>query len=93
LDELVQAFLYESPQLMAGIEQSLGEQNAAEVQRQAHSLKSSLRFFGVASTADLAWRVEEAAREKKLEAIPEMLPKLKTELDAVQAAISAGPPP
>jgi HPt (histidine-containing phosphotransfer) domain-containing protein len=93
LEELIQAFLQESPQLLAGIERSLGEPNAAEVQRQAHSLKSSLRFFGVASAADLAWRVEEAAQDAKLDAVPAILSKLKDELAAVQAALSAGPPP
>lgn len=92
LAELVDAFLQESPELVAGMERALGEGDSNELLRQAHSLKSSLRFFGIEGTAELARQLEDLGRDNQLQAAPELLAKLKEKVCKVRENFDAGPP-
>ncbi len=93
LQELVAAFMEESPQLLAGIEQAIAGKNGPELQRQAHSLKGSMRFFGAPTASEAAWRLEESGRDNQFEEAARHLPHLKAELSSLQQALQAGPPP
>jgi HPt (histidine-containing phosphotransfer) domain-containing protein len=92
LQQLIAAFLHESPVLMAGLERAAVQGDRAELQRQAHSLKSSIRFFGVESATALAGRLEELGGEGGFDAAPPLVTELKAELKELQYALTSGPP-
>ncbi len=92
LEELAAAFLQETPELLAGIEQAVAAGDCSEVQRQAHSLKGSLRFFGADAASETALCVEDLGRRGELTAARDMLPVLNEVVNRVQAAIAQGPP-
>jgi PAS domain S-box-containing protein len=91
LQELIDAFLVESPQLVRGIEEAIASRNGEELQRQAHSLKSAIHFFGAEHATDLARRLEECGREQDFDSAPELLTVLQSDLTELQSALTAGP--
>jgi CheY-like chemotaxis protein len=91
LAELVDAFQVESPQRMQAIEVAIAARDGEELQRQAHSLKSAVQFFGVDHATDLARRLEDIGREHNFAAAPQLLAALRTELNDLQARLASGP--
>jgi CheY-like chemotaxis protein len=90
LQELIDAFLTESPQLVRGIEEAIAARDGEALQRQAHSLKSAIQFFGAARPTGLARRLEACGREQEFEPAPEVLAGLQAELTELQVALTAG---
>jgi HPt (histidine-containing phosphotransfer) domain-containing protein len=64
--ELIDAYLEDSPALIAGMQQALADANTTEFTRAAHSLKSSSASLGAASLSDLAKELEHLGKESKL---------------------------
>jgi len=92
LEELMAAFLQESPQLLAEIDEAIDAGDGAKIERQAHSLKGSLRFFGAELASEAAWQMEELGRQGQFAAARDNFHQLKETLAEVQAAIAQGPP-
>jgi PAS domain S-box-containing protein len=91
LKELIDAFLEESPQLVRGIEEAIAARDAEALERQAHSLKSAIHFFGVEHATELARRLEACGREQNFGAAPDVFAAVKVHLREVQAALAEGP--
>jgi two-component system, sensor histidine kinase and response regulator len=89
LQELIDAFLVESPQRMCGIEAAIAARDGADLERQAHSLKSAIQFFGVEGAADLACSLEDAGREQNFDAASELLSLLRVELKELNTGLAA----
>ncbi|MCO6455988.1 MAG: response regulator [Pirellulaceae bacterium] len=58
----VETFLEECPRLLQEGREALASDNARQMQRVAHTLKSSLGYFGAAATAGVALQLEQQTR-------------------------------
>ena len=66
LRTVVEAALEEIPQLLIAIRESITSQDSARLHRSAHTLKSSLRYFGAQDAAEKAWHLETNGRDANL---------------------------
>jgi two-component system, sensor histidine kinase and response regulator len=58
LRDIVEAFLDEAPRLLGTLRTAIERQDAKTLQRVAHTLKGSTRYFGAARVSELALRLE-----------------------------------
>jgi len=77
LKEVVEAFLQESPQLLADIHQSVASQDLTTLRRAAHTLKGSVRYFGATQAYDELYKLESMAREGDLTTAEQSLAPLQ----------------
>ena len=80
-----EAFLEESPRLLATIRGAITENATAKLETAAHALKSTLCFFGAAS--DAAAELEEMARAGDLGHAQDTFTTLETEMNEVMSAL------
>ena len=81
LGELIDSFRQETPGLLAELESGLQNSNAQAVYRTAHTLKASLKIFGVQPTVELITEIEGLGRTDQLLEVPVKLTKLRTLLN------------
>lgn len=84
LAEITQAFLEEIPKLVQQLHLSLTEQDSKTFQRAAHTLKSSLRYFGASEAFEVAYELECLGRDARFEDVPELLAKLEAALGQIE---------
>lgn len=89
LHELATMFLQQYPELVKEIEIALQAEDAKEVRRGAHTLKSSAKVVGAVDAGAAALVVENFGRDKELELASEALTPLKQQLELVRPAIEA----
>jgi HPt (histidine-containing phosphotransfer) domain-containing protein len=77
---VVECFLEETPQLMLGLRQALAQSDAAGVVQRAHTLKSSMHYFGIRKGFDLAIQIERLGRSADLAAAGQALAALECEI-------------
>ena len=92
LNEVVAAFLDECPRLMAILRDTVERSEPAVLFRAAHTLKSSLRYFGAAQAYDYAYRLECLGRQGDLSSAAAILTSLEQEIRRVLAALGQNPP-
>ncbi len=90
LAELVAVFRADSARLLEEIAAGLERGDARAVERAAHSLKGSVRFFGAAAAADEALRLEKMGRAGDVAGGREALARLSAECERLLAALPAG---
>ena len=83
--ELIDAFLQNAPGLVA----ELASDEAEEVRRAAHTLKSNARTFGAAHLADLCQKLEERARAGELDGTGELARQIEKSYERAVAALGA----
>jgi len=88
LRELVGLFLEDSPALLNDLRAGVAGQDAAKVERAAHTLKGSVGNFGAKGTAELALRLEIMGRTRDLGGAPEALTALERELQRISARLA-----
>ncbi len=66
LRDIVEAFLDESPRLLATIRQAIDKRDAKTLQRAAHTLKGSTRYFGAAHASEMALQLETMGKKSEL---------------------------
>lgn len=66
LREIVEAFLDESPRLLATIRGAIEKQDAKTLQRAAHTLKGATRYFGAAHASEMALQLETMGKKGEL---------------------------
>lgn len=79
IDELINTFLEDAPQLMAQLHSARAANDAESFRRAAHSLKSNAASFGANDLSALAKELEMLGRENKLS-------EVGAKLKAVEAA-------
>ena len=79
LDEL----LKEWPRLLAELNASAASGDAVTLRRAAHTIRGSLRLFGLTTAAQLAGQVETLARLDKVIEATQLLPELRTQAGIV----------
>ena len=88
LYSVVEAALYEAPQMMDAIRKAIAENDAHTLQRAAHTLKGSLRYFGIEGATELAYRLEKMADSGDLEDARRGVTPLEKEVDRAVASLS-----
>ena len=67
INELIDAFLDDAPNMLANMKSALAAQNVESFRRNAHSLKSNANTFGATELGALAKELEGMARENNLD--------------------------
>lgn len=67
IDELLEAYYEEMPELLAALQQALTNLDYESFQRAAHSIKSTSNSFGAFHFAELAKELEMMGKAKNLE--------------------------
>jgi PAS domain S-box-containing protein len=90
LAELVPVFRDDSARLLEEIAQALALDDGRAVERAAHTLKGSVRFFGAAAAAEEALRLERMGRANDLAGGREALARLAAENERLLAELGDG---
>jgi two-component system, sensor histidine kinase and response regulator len=80
LKSVVESFLEEIPRLMTGLSQAMADSDPAGIMQCAHTLKSSMNYFGIRKGFELAFRLEKMGRKADLEGAEEALTDLQREI-------------
>ncbi len=67
INELIDAFLDDGPNMLANMQTALEEKDVESFRRNAHSLKTNANTFGAAELATQAKELEYMARENNLD--------------------------
>lgn len=89
LEELAGLFVDESPGMLEQIRAAIDDGDAGELQRNAHSLKSSARIFAAEPATEAAFRLEAMGRDRQFDGAVEAWEALKTEVERLSAALAA----
>jgi PAS domain S-box-containing protein len=89
LAEVIDAFLADSPALLATLRRSLDEKDAVELRRAAHTLKSNGATFGAQRFSELCRELEQRARSGQLEGASELVERIEQEYEPLQEALAA----
>jgi CheY-like chemotaxis protein len=87
LRSLVEAALVEFPLQVEQIGRAIAANDPAKLRIAAHTLKGSLRYFGVAQAHALAVRLETMGRTAAMAEAPTTVPPLQAEIQDVLAAL------
>ncbi len=87
LGSMVDYFFEDSPGLMQQLEERLQADNPTEATRFAHSLKGLCANFEASTAVKVAKEIETMCRENELADANERLPRLRSELEALTAAL------
>jgi CheY-like chemotaxis protein/HPt (histidine-containing phosphotransfer) domain-containing protein len=91
LRSVIEAHLQESPKLLAQMRDAIETGRCQDLQRAAHTLKGSLRFFGAHAAGELAWQLENAGKNQDLASARDLIDQLADTLKPIDADIAAGP--
>lgn len=87
MDELLQAYYDETPQLLSALRQALANQDCDTFQRSAHSIKSTSNSFGALQFGNMARELEMMGKEKNLGGASEKVVALVAAYDDVKKAL------
>ena len=82
-----EAFLEESPRLLATIRGAITDNATAELEMAAHALKSTLCFFGAMTISDAAAKLEEMAQTGNLDEAAPTFTTLEEDMSKVMSAM------
>ncbi len=89
MEEVIDSFLEDAPQLLAELRRFVDEGNAEGASRMAHSLKSNGADFGATTFAELCKELETRGRVGSLEGAADLAAAITAEYDRVAAALVA----
>ena len=87
INELIDTFLEDAPQMIAEIKAAHASSNAEVFRRAAHSMKSNAATFGASQLAALAKELEMLGKENKLSEIGDQLQALEEAYASVQSEL------
>jgi CheY-like chemotaxis protein/HPt (histidine-containing phosphotransfer) domain-containing protein len=93
LQTIVQTFLHESSDLMAGLSDAITCRDALSVQRSAHSLRGAAAIFGASSVVECVSALEALAQAGELAAATAAYARLEQEFEKLRSALIAALPP
>ena len=89
LNELVDAYLASSPELISSMQQAIATGDAPALQRAAHSLKTGSASFGALAFAARCKELEELAKTGALDGADPKVAALEAGYDQVATALQA----
>lgn len=87
LEELVDIFLSDAPTRVAALEEALAAGDGAQLERVAHSLKSSCGNLGAKNLAELCRQIEANGRQGRLEGTASLVARSRQAFAEVQRAL------
>jgi CheY-like chemotaxis protein/HPt (histidine-containing phosphotransfer) domain-containing protein len=87
LQDLIDGFLQDAPQLLTDLRRGLETGDAAGVRLAAHSLKSNAADFGANRLAEQAQALEQIAKTGQLDGVAELVTKIEDATVRVQCAL------
>lgn len=87
LNELMDAYFEDSPQLLAAMRQASDTRNAESLRRAAHSFKSNSANFGAAALAGLCKELEELGKQNAWAGAGELIAQAEAEYAVVRAEL------
>jgi HPt (histidine-containing phosphotransfer) domain-containing protein len=89
LADLIDTFLGEAPALLATLRRALEQEDAGEVRRAAHTLKSNGATFGDEDFSELCRELEARAKEGRLDGAGELADRIEQGYARLQEALAA----
>jgi HPt (histidine-containing phosphotransfer) domain-containing protein len=87
INELVQAYFDETPQLLAKLQQALAKEDCDAFRQAAHSIKSTSNSFGALEFGVQAKELEMMGREARLDGASGKVDLLVTSYEAIHQAL------
>ncbi len=87
INELVQAYFEETPQLLSKLQQALAKQDCDAFRQAAHSIKSTSNSFGALQFGALAKELEMMGRQARLDGASGKVDSLVSGYQSVQQAL------
>ena len=87
INELVQAYFDETPQLLAKLQRAFASKDCDAFRQAAHSIKSTSNSFGALQFGALAKELEMMGRESRLDGAPEKVELLVTGYETIHQAL------
>jgi histidine phosphotransfer protein HptB len=87
INELVQAYFEETPQLLSKLQHALASKDSDAFRQAAHSIKSTSNSFGALEFGAQAKELEMMGREARLDSAPGKVKSLVAGYEAVQQAL------
>jgi CheY-like chemotaxis protein/HPt (histidine-containing phosphotransfer) domain-containing protein len=89
LDDLIEAFLCNTPGRLAELRQALSNEDAHMFEHMAHTIKGSSANMGALRMSELCRQLELVGRSGRLDGVAERLVQLEAEYEQVKAALQA----
>jgi PAS domain S-box-containing protein len=89
LAEVIDTFLADAPALIATLRSELERQNAEELRRAAHTLKSNGATLGAEPFTELCRAVEQEAKAERLDSIPQLVDRVEQQFGLLREALTA----
>ena len=88
LKEIVELFTQECPKLMQRMRDAIDNEDPAQLQRAAHTLKGSVQVFGLRRPADAALQLETIGRAKNLDGAEQAWSNLTSEIERLMPMLN-----
>ena len=88
LQEVVDAFLADAPEVIATLRRSLDSRNSEELRRAAHTLKSNGATLGADGFAELCRTLEQRAKAGELDGAADLVDRIEREYRPLEEALS-----
>jgi CheY-like chemotaxis protein/HPt (histidine-containing phosphotransfer) domain-containing protein len=92
LDELIQIFFQEYPELAERLHEALENGDLRSVREPAHTLKGALGYLCLPEIAELAQRIEKASRSDDSRGLAELVERLTSSIDGVRSSMQPSLP-
>jgi len=89
LDELLGIFVEDAPIRMKALRHAIGNAEATELTREAHTLKGALKVIGATTAAGLAQGLEALGRDGNLSEADKLAVALEREMDRLMQSLMA----
>jgi CheY-like chemotaxis protein len=89
LRDVILLFLKDCPRMLAEVNESLRNQDAAQLRRAAHCLKGTVGNFTAGGAFTAAWRLEMMGRDGNMAGVEQVWSELRAELERLQPALAS----
>ena len=89
LKDIIDAFLDECPRMLDEIRSAILQGDRATLQRAAHTIKGSMRYFGAKEAFERAFELESRGRDGQLAGAEQLLERLEREIGRLQPELTA----
>jgi HPt (histidine-containing phosphotransfer) domain-containing protein len=90
--EVIDTFLADAPALLESLRSSLEREDADELRRAAHTLKSNGATLGAASFSEACRELEQRAKESRLDGCGELVERIEQEYGSLEEALASRRP-
>jgi len=88
LSEVCRALLEETPRLLAALRQAVEAGDAVALRRTAHTIKSSVGYFGAKAAFDLAYQIEQQALNSESQISAASLAELESQMERILTEVA-----